>query len=125
VTIVLDHVLVPTRDKMEAARFFAEMFGLEIGSESAGSPPGRFAVVRVGATTLDFDDVEVFEPHHYAFAVSDAEFDATVARVQDAGLTFSADPLHRRVGEFNGWNGGRGVYFRDPNGHNLEMLTRA
>lgn len=124
VAVVLDHVLVPTNDKQASARFFADMFGLEVGRESAGSPPGRFAVVRVGDTTLDFDDVESFDAHHYAFAVSDEEFDAILSRVQEQGLTFSADPLHRRVGELNNWNDGRGMYFRDPNGHNLEVLTR-
>ncbi len=95
-----------------------------MGDRSAGSPPGRFAVVRVGGVSFDFDDVNGFDAHHYAFAVDDENFDRILGRVTEAGLTYSADPLHRRSGELNDWNGGRGFYVRDPDGHNLEFLTR-
>lgn len=121
---VLDHVLVPARDKERSATFLAEMLGLGVTRESAGSPPGRFAVVRVGGVSLDFDDVESFEAHHYAFAVSEQEFDAILARVHDAGIEHSADPRHQRPGEINHWNDGRRAYFRGPDGHNYELLTR-
>jgi catechol 2,3-dioxygenase-like lactoylglutathione lyase family enzyme len=122
--ICLNHILVPAHDKEASARFLADMLGLEVTSYSAGSPVGRFAVVCVGDVTFDFDDVESFDAHHYAFEADDDEFDRILSRVRAAGIEYSADPLHRRPGELNDVNGGRGMYFRDPNGHNLELLTR-
>ncbi len=81
--------------------------------------------MRVNNTlTLDFDDQEQFEPHHYAFHVSDAEFDAIFERIEAANIAYSADPFRREMGQINHWNGGRGVYFPDPDGHLLELLTR-
>ena len=123
-TAILDHILVPAADKHAAARFLAEVLGLEVSDESAGSPRGRFAVVRVGTVALDFDDVETFSGQHYAFRVTDDEFDAILERVHAAGIQHSADPLHRRRGEINTLEGGRGAYFRSPDGHNLEILSR-
>ena len=122
--ITLNHILVPTHDKEASAQFFANMFGLHVEAKSPGSPIGRFAVVRVGDTRLDFDNVEVFEPHHYAFLVSEEDFDIILARVKKAGIEFSADPTHQDTGRINHLEGGRGVYFREVNGHNLELLTR-
>lgn len=122
--ITLNHILVPAHDKHASARFFADLFGLEVEAKSPGSPDGRFAVVRVGETRLDFDDVDAVAPQHYAFLVSDEEFDAIFARVKERGLSYSADPVHERTGQINHLEGGRGVYFRELNGHNLEMLTR-
>lgn len=120
-TITLNHTIVPARDKEASARFFARLFGLEVEM-----PIGHFAAVRVNDTlTLDFADREGFEPHHYAFHVSDREFDEIFARVQEAGLAYSSDPAHRRVGEINRRKGGRGFYFFDPDAHNWEVLTRA
>jgi len=89
-TITLNHTIVPARDKEAAARSFAQLFGLNFEGSS-----GRFAPVRVNETlTLDFDDqVGAFEIHHYAFHVSDAEFDAILQRVQAAGLPFGSTPL--------------------------------
>ena len=119
-TITLDHTIVPARDKLASARWFAEIFGLRF----AGTH-GHFAPVRVNDTlTLDFDDADGFESHHYAFHVGDEEFDAIFGRVRAAGVAFAADPFYRQTGEINRRNGGRGVYFHDPNGHNLELLTR-
>jgi catechol 2,3-dioxygenase-like lactoylglutathione lyase family enzyme len=118
-------VLVPAHDREASARFLSEVLGVEyLGFGSTSGPPA-FARVRVGPTTLDFVDAESFETEHYAFQVSEQELDTILARVKDAGLTFSADPGHEREGELNGWNGGRGFYFSEPNdGHNLELLTR-
>jgi catechol 2,3-dioxygenase-like lactoylglutathione lyase family enzyme len=124
VTAVLDHVLVPSSDKHAAARFLAETLGLEVTDESAGSPPGRFAVVRVGGVALDFDDVKSFDSQHYAFRVSDDEFDAILDRVRSSGIEHSADPLHNRRGEINTLEDGRGAYFHSPDGHNIEILSR-
>lgn len=83
-----------------------------------------FARVRVGATTLDFADVETFPTEPYAFEVDDDQFDQILVRVKDARLAFYADPSHEREGELNNWNDGRGFYFSDPNdGHSIELLT--
>jgi catechol 2,3-dioxygenase-like lactoylglutathione lyase family enzyme len=119
VTIVLNHTIVPARDKAAAARFFAELFGLELEGTD-----GHFAPVRVNDTlTLLFDDDASFESHHYAFHVSDEEFDAIFARIKSAGLRFGSAPWSLDDGRLNDWNGGRGVYFRDPSGHVLELMT--
>ena len=122
--ITLNHLLVPARDRDASAGFFAEVLGLEVGERSPGSPPGRFAVVRVGETNFDFDNADTFDTHHYAFLVSDEEFDAILQRIRSKGIAFSADPLHTKVGEINHNEGGRGFYFHDLDGHNLELLTR-
>jgi len=82
--------------------------------------------VRVnGELTLDFDNADSFELHHYAFHVSDEEFDAIFKRVQEAGIPWGSDPWSRENRQLNSRKGGRGVYFCDPNGHVLELLTRA
>jgi catechol 2,3-dioxygenase-like lactoylglutathione lyase family enzyme len=118
-TITLNHTIVPARNKEAAARFFAEIFGLEFEPSA-----GHFAPVRVNdALTLLFDDAKSFESHHYAFHVNDAEFDAILRRVQEAGLTYGSAPWKLDDGELNDWNGGRGVYFKDPDGHVLELMT--
>ena len=121
--IMLNHTIVPALDKQASARFFAEIFGL-----AYDAAPGHFAPVRVNPTlTLDFGDAKKgeFEVHHYAFHVGDAEFDAILARVRAAGIPYGSAPWHLEDGQLNDWNGGRGFYFRDPNGHVLELLTRA
>ncbi len=124
-TIELNHTIVPARDKDDSARFFSRIFG--VAYEPSG---GYFAPVRVNdRLTLDFDDdyeaTEQFGVHHYAFHVSDEEFDAIFSRVHEAGLAYGSEPGHPANGKLNNWNGGRGVYFRDPSGHLLELLTRA
>lgn len=120
-TIELNHTIVPARDKVASATFFAKMFGLPFDANAVG----YFAPVCVNERlTLDFhDDVERFEIHHYAFHVSDPEFDAIVKRVQEAGIPFGSDPRNLENRALNSWNGGRGVYFRDPEGHIFELLT--
>ena len=114
-TITLNHTIVPARDKMAAAQFFARIFGLH-----ADPKDGHFAPVRL---TLLFDDDEEFESHHYAFHVSDAEFDAIFGRIREAKLTYGSASWSLDDGNLNHWNGCRGVYFRDPNGHVLELMT--
>jgi len=119
-TITLNHTIVPAQDKEASAQFFAEIFGLEVES-----PVGHFAAVKVNDNlTLDFAHTKEFESHHYAFLVSDGEFDAIFARVKEAGISYSSDPMHQNTGQINHRKGGRGFYFFDPNGHNLELLTR-
>jgi catechol 2,3-dioxygenase-like lactoylglutathione lyase family enzyme len=118
-TITLNHTIVPARDKAAAARFFADIFGLRFDAED-----GHFAPVRVNEVlTLLFDEDESFESHHYAFHVSDSEFDAIFGRIRRAGLAYGSAPWSLDDGKLNDWNGGRGVYFKDPNGHVLELMT--
>jgi catechol 2,3-dioxygenase-like lactoylglutathione lyase family enzyme len=118
--IMLNHTIVPAHDKEASARFFAQLFGL-----TYEGPMGHFAPVRVNDTlTLDFDNRERFESHHYAFHVSDDEFDDIFGRIKAAGITFGSGPRSLEDAQINTRRGGRGVYFRDPNGHVLELLTR-
>ncbi len=119
-TIHLNHTIVPAKNKQASAEFFAHLFGLKVES-----PISHFAAVPINDTlTFDFAERDCFESHHYAFHVSDQEFDAIFARVQQAGLEYSSDPMHQKVGEINHRKGGRGFYFYDLDGHNLELLTR-
>jgi catechol 2,3-dioxygenase-like lactoylglutathione lyase family enzyme len=120
-SITLNHTIVPAHDKEAAARFFAQIFGLQYAG-----PTGHFAPVRVNAElTLDFDNAESFEHHHYAFHVSDSEFDSILQRVQKARIPYGSEPRNLDNGQLNSRKGGRGFYFRDPSGHVLELLTRA
>ena len=123
-TLRLEHVFVPVRDQERSARFLADLLGLQVTGESSGSPAGHFAVVRVEDITIDFATIEQFDPHHLAFAVDDETFAAILARIRAAGIQYTADPTHQRPGELNDNNGGRGLYLHDPDGHNLEFLTR-
>lgn len=119
-SIVLNHTIVPAHDKNASARFYADIFGLEV------SPPfAHFTPVRVNETlTLDFDDRDQFEWHHYAFHVSEEEFDTIFDRIRASGIAYGSGPRSLDDMEINHRHGGRGVYFRDPNGHILELLTR-
>lgn len=118
-TIKLNHTIVPARDKTAAARFFADLFGLKVGKDD-----DYFAKVRLNSTlTLLFSDEDQFESHHYAFHVSEREFDAILKRVKAAGITIGSAPWSLKDGKLNRWNGGRGFYFTDPDGHMLEMMT--
>lgn len=120
-TIELDHTIVPARDKEAAARFFAGIMGL-----AYAGPEGPFAPVRVNETlTLDFADYESFESHHYAFRVCEARFDEILGRIRAAGLAYGSHPWALENGRLARRAGGRAVYFRDPDGHVLELLTRA
>ncbi len=120
-TIELNHTIVPARDKEESAHFYERIFGFKYEG-----PLGHFAPIRIPSQslTLDFDNREGFQSQHYAFKVSEEEFDEIFGRVRDAGLEYGSGPRTPTDMEINHWNGGRGVYFRDPNGHLLELLTR-
>jgi catechol 2,3-dioxygenase-like lactoylglutathione lyase family enzyme len=121
-TIELNHTIVPARDKEESARFYERMFGFKYEG-----PMGHFAPIRIPSQslTLDFDTwEESFQPQHYAFKVSEAEFDEIFGRIVEAGLSYGSGPFSPEDMQINRWNGGRGVYFRDPSGHLLELLTR-
>ena len=116
----LDHTIVPPRDKEESARFFARIFGLEYKG-----PWGPFAPVKVNETlNMDFGDGrDEFEVHHYAFITSDEEFDQVLGRVKAEGLKYGSGPRSLEDMEINHLHQGRGFYFRDPNGHVLEVIT--
>ncbi|HEU5196791.1 MAG TPA: VOC family protein [Methylomirabilota bacterium] len=121
-TIQLDHTIVPARDKAASAAFFAEVFGLTV---TPGG--GYFTQVRINdALTLDFcDDPDVGGGfgHHYAFHVSDAEFGGIFARVKAKGVPCGSGPDSHTNGRINHRRGGRGLYFEDPAGHLLEIMT--
>jgi catechol 2,3-dioxygenase-like lactoylglutathione lyase family enzyme len=119
-TALLNHTIVQARDRDASARFLTEILGLE--------PPGTygpFAVVELGNdVSLDYMTSDrAITSQHYAFLVSESEFDAIHARIVERGLDFWADPFHRQPGQVNTNDGGRGVYWDDPNGHRLEILT--
>jgi catechol 2,3-dioxygenase-like lactoylglutathione lyase family enzyme len=117
--IILDHTIVPAKDKAAAARFFAEIFGLTVKPGQ-----GYFAQVQVNESlTFDFADQQEPKSHHYAFHVSEAEFEAIFGRVQAGGLLYGSAPDKHTDGRIYTRRGGRGVYFQDPNGHLLEVMT--
>jgi len=120
-SIKLNHTIVNVRDKRESATFFVELFGLP-----APVPFGPFLDVEVAnEVTLAFcDSDEDVEPQHYAFLVSDVEFDQIFGRIKERRLDYWADPRRSRKGEINHNFGGRGVYFEGPSGHFLEIITR-
>jgi catechol 2,3-dioxygenase-like lactoylglutathione lyase family enzyme len=119
-TVLLNHTIVIGHDRIESARFLTEIMGL---------PPhrvlGHFAVVQVGDTSLDFveTDGEIAQ-RHFAFLVSEREFDEIFARIRERNMPFWADPFRREKDRINHWDDGRGLYFDDPNGHLLEIITR-
>jgi catechol 2,3-dioxygenase-like lactoylglutathione lyase family enzyme len=129
-TIRLDHTIVPAKDKIASAKFLAEMFGLTVEPDT-----GHFAEVQVNQrlTFLFADEPEAwggpgFDPrtgrsHHYAFHVSDPEFDAIFGRVKAKGIPYGSDPFSHTNGRINTRRGGRGLYFEDPYGHLLEIMT--
>jgi catechol 2,3-dioxygenase-like lactoylglutathione lyase family enzyme len=116
----LNHTIVAARDRQESAAFLADVLGLE--------PPitfGPFAVVQLdNDVSLDFLDDDVTDPRHYAFLVTEEEFDEIFGRIRARGLDYWADPFERHPGQINTNDGGRGVYWKDPNGHMLEIITR-
>ncbi|MGH2412707.1 MAG: VOC family protein [Microcystaceae cyanobacterium] len=119
--IRLNHTIVAARDKDTAALFLTEILGLP-----APSLVGPFAVVQVSDdTSLDYMDTDgEITSQHYAFLVNENEFDAIFARIRDRRLAYWADPGRHERDEINAWDGGRGVYFDDLNGHLLEIITR-
>ena len=117
-TITLNHTIVPARDKVAAATFFARIFGLKRGRTN------YFAPVKVNKTlTLLFDEDGKFESHHYAFHVSKREFDAIFRRIEKENIVYGSAPWSPDDGKLNDWGGGRGFYFKNPDGHLLELMT--
>jgi len=120
--VELNHTIVAARDKKAAAEFLARILGLEVGPQYGPFLP----VDTSNGVTLDFmdSDADPIPSQHYAFLVTEDEFEAIFARIRAAGITHYADPAHRQAGQINHRDGGRGTYFADPNGHNLEIITR-
>jgi catechol 2,3-dioxygenase-like lactoylglutathione lyase family enzyme len=120
-TVDLNHTIVHARDSKVSAQFLADVLGLDDPVTY-----GPFQMVETGnGVSLDYMDVGgEITGQHYAFLVSESEFDEIFGRVQAQGLDYWADPMQSRPGEINTRDGGRGVYFPDPDGHFLEILTR-
>jgi extradiol dioxygenase family protein len=121
--IAFNHTIVAARDKRESAEFLSELFGLP-----SPTPFGHFLTVTLEhGASLDYTDIsegEEIRPQHYAFLVTEDDFDAIYGKIQSRGLQHWADPGRQRPGEINTRDDGRGVYFPDPAGHFLEILTR-
>ena len=120
--IKLNHTIVHADDKRAAAKFFTELFGLP-----QARPFGPFLDVDVSnEVTLAFMDADGMEvqTQHYAFLVGETEFDAIFGRIRARALPYWADPGKQQKGQINRHYGGRGVYFEDPSGHLLEIITR-
>ncbi|NXY92972.1 VOC family protein [Streptomyces sp. BR123] len=119
---MLNHTIVHSLNNRESAEFLAGVLGLEVGTEWGPFIP----VETANGVTLDFATVpaESITPQHYAFLISEAEFDSSFEKIRAAGIDYWADPQQKRPGEINHNDGGRGVYFPDPSGHALEIITR-
>jgi catechol 2,3-dioxygenase-like lactoylglutathione lyase family enzyme len=121
VAVQLNHTIVSVRDKHAAATFLTEILGLP-----AYTTYGPFAVVELAnGVSLDFADTIDDAPvlRHYAFLVSETEFDEILGRIQQRGLAYAADPVGNESGQINTNDGGRGVYWDDPDGHRYEIIT--
>ena len=117
----LNHTIVWCSDKHRSSKFLAEMLGL--------APPRTFLHFEIvdAANGVSLDFMEKDGPvakQHYAFLVSDAEFDAGMERIAGKGLIYWADPARSQPGAINHHFGGHGVYFEDPDGHLLELITK-
>jgi catechol 2,3-dioxygenase-like lactoylglutathione lyase family enzyme len=119
-TIELNHIIVPAKDPEASAEFLAGILGVTVAPRW-----GHFVPVKTqNGVTLDFAEYKDFKPHHCAFLVSEAEFDAALARLKKSGAAIYANHRREGRGEINHLYGGRGVYFDDPSGHLFELITR-
>ncbi|MFB7914659.1 VOC family protein [Streptomyces sp. NPDC056061] len=121
-SVELNHTIIHSRDNRESAEFLAQILGLEVGAEWGPFIP----VETANGVTLDFATIpaESIVMQHYAFLISEEEFDASFARIKEAGITYYADPHRKQPNEINHNDGGRGLYFMDPAGHGMEIITR-
>jgi extradiol dioxygenase family protein len=121
-SVEFNHTIVFSRDNHAAAEFLAGLLGLTVGEQW-----GPFVPVATGnGVTLDFatTDQDPIPVQHYAFLVPEQDFDPIMERIRAAGLTYYADPHLQQAGKINYNHGGRGVYFLDPSGHGMEVITR-
>ncbi|CAL9655379.1 Glutathione transferase FosA [Streptomyces sp. enrichment culture] len=120
--VQLNHIAVHAHDRRLSAEFLAAVLGLGVGA-----PFGPFLPVDLGnGVTLDYYEKrdEPIQPQHYAFLVPEEQFDTMIARLEAVGVAYYADPGHTEPGRVNDLFGGRGAYFDDPDGHNMEIMTR-
>ncbi|AZQ35553.1 VOC family protein [Streptomyces cyaneochromogenes] len=120
-SVELNHTIIHARDNRESAEFFTDLLGLEITAEW-----GPFiAVALSNGVTLDFATIPAdrIALQHYAFLISEEEFDAAYAQIRERGIEHYADPQQQHPGTINHNDGGRGVYFMDPAGHAMELIT--
>ena len=118
--ITLNHTIIHARDKATTAAFITDILGLPKPEKL-----GLFTIVQVGETSLDL--LETSDPvisRHFAFLVSEKEFDEISERIRANNVAYWADPAQQQPNEINRWDDGRGLYFEDPNGHLLEIITR-
>jgi len=122
-SIKFNHTIIAAKDKKQSASWLTELFSLP-----DPEPFGHFlAVAAANDVSLDYAEVgsgEEIRPQHYAFLVSEDDFDSIYGKIRDRGIEHWADPRRSRPGEINRNDGGRGVYFQDPAGHYMEILTR-
>jgi catechol 2,3-dioxygenase-like lactoylglutathione lyase family enzyme len=120
-SVQLNHTIVACRDQQRSAAFLTEILGLPPATRF-----GHFLVVQAdNGVSLDFSETsEEIKAQHYAFLVGEKEFDAAFGRIRERGVAYWADPRQTRREEINTRDGGRGLYFTDPDGHVLEILTR-
>ena len=118
--ISLNHTIVHARDPEATARYLADMLQLPPPSRL-----GHFIVLQVGETSLDFIQTSgEIASRHFAFLASEDEFDQIFNRILESSIPYWADPFHTEPNQINHWDDGRGVYFDDPNGHLIEIITR-
>ena len=120
-SVQLNHTIVACRDQQRSAAFLTEILGLPQATRF-----GHFLVVQAdNSVSLDFSETsEEIKAQHYAFLVGEEEFDASFGRIKERAVAYWADPGQTRREEINTRDGGRGLYFEDPDGHLLEILTR-
>ena len=120
-SVQLNHTIVWCRDKQRSAPFLADILGLP-----APTPFGPFLVVEsANGVSLDYHDTNGdIAPQHYAFLVGEGDFDQIFSRIREQELEHWADPGQTQPGRINRNDGGRGLYFEDPDGHLLEIITR-
>jgi catechol 2,3-dioxygenase-like lactoylglutathione lyase family enzyme len=120
-SVTFNHTIVWATDRAASAHFLADVLGLGVSA-----PVGPFLQVRLdNDVTLDYAETPDPRPQHYAFLIDEEAFDAAFGRITAAGIPFYADPFHQEPGRLNAEGGGRGLYFVDPDGHNMELLTVA
>jgi catechol 2,3-dioxygenase-like lactoylglutathione lyase family enzyme len=121
VSVQLNHTIVSCKDQQRSAAFITGILGLPAATRFA-----HFLVVEAdNGVSLDYSETsDEITAQHYAFLVGEEEFDASFARIKDQGLPYWADPGRTRRDEVNARDGGRGLYFEDPDGHLMEIITR-
>jgi len=117
----LNHTILHASDQQRSAAHLTDLLGLPQPTRF-----GPFLVVELAnGVSLDvLTDTGSIRPQHYAFLVTEEEFDEIFGRIEARGLAYWADPFHQQPGRINHNDGGRGVYWSDPDGHSLEIITR-